>query len=222
MASRAMRSYKQSCGVAKALDVIGDRWSLLIVRELLIREACRYTDLRDGLPGIATNLLAERVRDLEAAGVVVREHAPAPVATTLIRLTERGRELQSVVLLLGSWGAPWLADAPADDCFRAHWLLMPLRLHLTDHAPDAPAVSMEIRIGGEALTVEAAAGAVRVRLGASGGADAVASGDPKTVLGLMSGRVDLNAARAAGLDYQGDPRVLARLVRAPVGPPSAP
>ena len=85
-----MRSYGQFCGLAKALDVIGDRWTLLIVRELLIRGACRYTDLRNGLPGIATNLLAERLRELEEAGVIEREEAPPPIATTLFRLTPRG------------------------------------------------------------------------------------------------------------------------------------
>ena len=77
-----MRSYGQYCSVAKALDVIGDRWTLLIVRELLLRGACRYTDLKNGLPGIATNLLADRLRELEAAGIVVREQAAPPVATT--------------------------------------------------------------------------------------------------------------------------------------------
>jgi hypothetical protein len=78
-----MRSYGQYCSIAKALDVVGDRWTLLIVRELLIRGACRYTDLKNGLPGIATNLLSDRIRELESAGLIRREEAPPPVATTL-------------------------------------------------------------------------------------------------------------------------------------------
>ncbi|HEY6225275.1 MAG TPA: helix-turn-helix domain-containing protein, partial [Gemmatimonadales bacterium] len=82
-----MRTYAQYCGLARALDVVGDRWTLLIVRELLLRESCRYTDLLSGLPGIATNLLAGRLADLEAAGVIVREEAPPPIATTIYRLT---------------------------------------------------------------------------------------------------------------------------------------
>src|SRR4029077_12966882 len=105
-----MRSYKQYCAIAKALDVIGDRWNLLIVRELLLLGACRYTDLHNGLPGIATHLLAERLRDpqtpppdtpptrrperlraLEREGIVPREEAPPPIATTLFRLTPRGQ-----------------------------------------------------------------------------------------------------------------------------------
>ena len=92
-----MRSYDEYCAVAKSLDVVGDRWTLLIVRELAIRGACRYTDLRNGLPGIATNLLAERLRELEHAGVIARENAPPPIATTLFRLTPRGEQLRPVL-----------------------------------------------------------------------------------------------------------------------------
>src|SRR5918911_4809011 len=109
-----MRSYGHYCGVAKALDLVGDRWSLLIIRELLLRAACRYTDLRDGLPGIATNLLAERLRDLEAAGIVERESAPPPVATTLFRLTDRGLELRPAIHALGHWGGARLEDEIGD------------------------------------------------------------------------------------------------------------
>src|ERR1700757_2727915 len=99
-----MRSYGQYCSVAKALDLVGDRWTFLIVRELLLRGACRYTDLRAGLPGIATNLLAERLRELEGAGVISSRAAPPPIATTLFSLTERGAALEPVIMQLGRWG----------------------------------------------------------------------------------------------------------------------
>src|SRR5260370_11848258 len=115
-----MRSYGQYCGMAKALDLIGDRWALLIVRELLIRGSCRYTDLREGLPGIATNLLVDRLRELEQSEVVTREVAPPPIATTLFRLTPRGEELEPIVYQLGCWGAPLLPKAPNTDAFRTH------------------------------------------------------------------------------------------------------
>ena len=92
-----MRSYNEYCSIAKSLDVVGDRWTLLIVRELAQRGACRYTDLRDGLPGIATNLLAERLRQLEQSGVVVREEAPPPIATTLLSCKASGRVVITVV-----------------------------------------------------------------------------------------------------------------------------
>src|SRR5689334_19645860 len=121
-----MRPYRQYCALAKALDVIGDRWNLLIVRELLFRGACRYTDLLHGLPGIATNLLADRLRELEQAGIVEREDAPPPIATTLFSLTERGRELKPVMHELGRWGAPIMLESVGDDEFRSHWLALPV------------------------------------------------------------------------------------------------
>src|SRR5258708_18207188 len=112
-----MRQYGQVCPLAKALDVVGDRWTLLIVRELSARP-CRYTDLRDGLPGIATNLLADRLKSLEAAGVITAEPAPPPVATTLYRLAERGAALLPSLHEPVTSGAPLLADPYATDAGR--------------------------------------------------------------------------------------------------------
>src|SRR5947207_3653412 len=117
-----MRTYDEYCAIAKSLDVVGDRWTLLIVRELALRGASRYTDLRSGLPGIATNLLADRLRELEAAGLIEREDAPPPVATTLFRLTERGAALEPVISELGRWGLPLMRDDRPDDEFRGQWL----------------------------------------------------------------------------------------------------
>ena len=117
-----MRSYDEYCALAKSLDLVGDRWTLLIVRELELRGACRYTDLRNGLPGIATNLLADRLRELEHEGVVVREEAPPPIATTLFRLTPRGAELRPVLESLVRWGMPLMtADNPATPCAATGW-----------------------------------------------------------------------------------------------------
>src|SRR6516225_9062301 len=139
-----MRSYNEYCAIAQALDVVGERWSLLIVRELLIQGPSRYTDLRNGLPGIATNLLADRLRDLEAAGVVAREEAPPPVATTLFRLTDRGRELEPVLLSLARWGGPMVQRPIDNEEFRSHWLALPLETHLVDHSPTKPPVTIEV------------------------------------------------------------------------------
>src|ERR1043166_1224286 len=112
-----MRSYNQFCAVAKSLDVVGERWTLLIVRELMLRGPSRYTDLREGLPGIATNLLADRLRDLEREGIVAREDAPPPVATTLFSLTPRGADLKPVIDSLGRWGAPLMVEPTGDEEF---------------------------------------------------------------------------------------------------------
>src|ERR1700746_2366554 len=140
-----MRSYDEYCSLAKSLDVVGDRWTLLIVRELLLRGACRYTDLKNGLPGIATNLLADRIRELEAAGLVRREEAPPPVATTLVHLTEAGAELEPVLRTLGWWGIRFMRQPADADEFRGHWFTYPVEFFLRDHAPDDPPASIELR-----------------------------------------------------------------------------
>jgi DNA-binding HxlR family transcriptional regulator len=208
-----MRSYKQRCGLAKALDVVGDRWTLLIVRELLIRGSCRYTEVRKGLPGIATNLLAERFRELEDAGIVIREEAPPPIAATLFRLSERGRELEEALLQLGRWGAPLLAHRAKGETLQPHWLVLPLKLVLVDGRPEEPEVNIELRAGGEIITIAASNGAIDVRLGAAEGAAAVVTGKPETILQLFAGRIDLPAAMAAGVRWEGAAEVLHRVVR---------
>jgi DNA-binding HxlR family transcriptional regulator len=208
----AMRSYKQRCGLAKALDVVGDRWTLLVVRELLIRGSCRYTDLRKGLPGIATNLLAERLRELENAGIVVREEAPPPIATALFRLSERGRELEGALLQLGRWGAPLLAYRAKGETLQSHWLVLPLKLVLVDGRPEDPPINIELRAGSEPITVAVSNGAIDVRLGAAGRAAAVVTGKAETILQLFAGRIDLAVALAAGTRWEGDPDALHRVV----------
>lgn len=206
-----MRSYRQYCALAKALDVIGDRWTLLIVRELLIRGSCRYTDLRNGLPGIATNLLAGRLRELERSGVLLRETAPPPVATDLYRLTPRGLELEPVVHQLGRWGRPLLANPHKKDTFCSHWLTLPAQALLSDNAPDGPAVTIEVRTGDEPLTIEIIGGRVCTRSGSAEHPDLVLTGEPQLIVGVLAGSLPLNQARAAGLKYQGDPAILRRV-----------
>jgi DNA-binding HxlR family transcriptional regulator len=196
-----MRSYRQYCAVAKALDVIGDRWNLLIVRELLLRGACRYTDLLHGLPGIATNLLVDRLRELEQAGIVYREDAPPPIATTLFRLTPRGEALNAAMLELGRWGAPLLAEPADNDAYRGHWLAS---LDLSDQAPDEPPVRIELRTGEEAVTLDTVDGSVRTRPGPAETPDLILTGPPQLVVGVLTGRLTLADAQAAGLEYDGD------------------
>ena len=207
-----MRSYGQYCPLAKTLDVVGDRWSLLIVRELLTLGDCRYTDLRKGLPGIATNLLADRLRDLEDVGVVSRVAAAPPVATTLFRLTPRGEELRPVLRAMAEWGVPLLAGAGDDDVFQAHWLGAPAAIYLVDTRPDEPAVTLEVCTGEGSVTLEAAGGAVRALRGPLGGAaGARLSGPHRPLLGVIAGRLTLAEAQEHGVTYDGDPAVLARM-----------
>jgi DNA-binding HxlR family transcriptional regulator len=205
-----MRSYGQYCAVARALDVIGDRWSLLIVRELLLRGASRYTDLREGLPGIATNLLVDRLRDLEEAGVVARVDAPPPVATTLYELTPRGSELAPVLDALGIWGGPLMARPQGADAFHSYWLAFPLG-RLTDNAPERPPVAIQIRTGDQPMVVETVDGRVRARPGTVEHPDAVLSGPPGPVLAVLRGLLSLDEATGRGLRIEGDRAAVERL-----------
>lgn len=207
-----VRSYQQYCAVAKALDVVGDRWVLLIVRELMTSGPSRYTDLLKGLPGIATNLLADRLRDMEKAGLVRREEAPPPVATTLFHLTERGRALHPILEELGRWGAPLMGVPQPTNVFRSHWLVFPLDAYLVDKSPKEPPVAIEIRTGDEPMVAETAEGRVRTRRGTVEHPDAVLSARPGLILGLLSGRFDLQEARKRGLEFKGNQKALQRVV----------
>src|SRR5579859_1461883 len=204
-----MRTYGQYCGLAKALDVVGDRWTLLIVRELLARGACRYTDLQQGLPGIATNLLADRLRDLEEAGVLQREESPPPLAAALFRLTPRGEALLPALLELGRWGAPLLAGAGKRDRFRSHWLALPIAVELEDQTPEGPPVCIELRSDDEPFLIEARDGAIHTRPGKAERPDLILSGPGPLITAVLFGKLDI--ATATGLKYEGDPLVLQRL-----------
>lgn len=206
-----MRSYNEYCAIAQALDVVGERWSLLIVRELLIRGPSRYTDLRFGLPGIATNLLADRLRELEEAGVVERREAPPPVATTLFSLTARGRELEPVLQALGRWGGPMVRRPIGENEFRSHWLAIPLETHLKDHAPKAPAQTIEIHTADQPMLVEVDRGQVDVRPGKAERPDLVLTGTASQVLGLLLNQLEFADAKQRGLKIEGDTRVLKRV-----------
>jgi DNA-binding HxlR family transcriptional regulator len=213
-----VRSYGQYCSLAKALDVVGDRWTLLIVREMLLRGACRYTDLRNGLPGIATNLLADRLRELELAGIVAREEAPPPIASTLFRLTPRGEELRGALVELARWGAPLMLEPDGDEEFRSHWLAIPVELYLTDRTPDRPPLTIEVQAGGEPMLIETVDGGARTYPGEATDPDAVLRGAPQLVIGVLSGRLELAAAERSGLRYEGDPAVLSRVRGEPRAP----
>jgi DNA-binding HxlR family transcriptional regulator len=117
-----VKSYRQFCSVAKALDVVGDRWALLVVRELLLGPR-RYTDLLEGLPGIGTNVLSTRLRELEGAGVVTRRRLPPPAPATVYELTDDGRDLRAVLQALGAWGQRRLVTPADGDTVEPRWFI---------------------------------------------------------------------------------------------------
>jgi DNA-binding HxlR family transcriptional regulator len=217
-----MRSYGQLCAMAKALDMIGDRWSLLIVRELLPGRPCRYTDLQHGLPGIATNMLAERLRQLEQAGIITRELAPPPVATTVFTLTERGKELLPVIRELARWGAPLLAGASDEDVFRSGWMALQFELFYYDPEPGKPPVTIQIRTADEPMIITTGEGKVHARRGTASNPDATLAGPPLVVIGALSGRLTLAEARRQGLHIQGQPAALARIRPSAASGPAQP
>jgi len=206
-----VRSYGQFCSVAKALDVVGDRWTLLIVRELILQGPCRYTDLKGALPGIATNLLAERLRELETAGLIWREDAAPPVATTLFHLTEAGTELEPALAALGAWGIRYMAEPADHDEFRSHWFAFPVSLFLHDRDPDGPPIAIELRATGRPAVIEVSGGSVRTRLGTTPTPDLVLGGTPQLILGLISAHLTPGQAKEAGLEIEGNVGVLTRL-----------
>jgi DNA-binding HxlR family transcriptional regulator len=207
-----MRSYGQYCSVAKSLDVIGDRWTLLIIRELLLRGACRYTDLKNGLPGIATNLLADRIRELEAAGLVRREEAPPPVATTLVHLTEAGAELEPVVKALGWWGLRYMAGPADADQFRGQWFAYVVEFFLRDRDPGGPPATIELRTEAGPAVIEVSGGEVRFRVGSVPHPDLVLAGRPQLIDALISGQLSADEVTAYGLEISGDAGLLDRVL----------
>ena len=210
-----MRSYRQHCGLAKALDLVGDRWTLLIVRDLLAGPA-RYSDLLHSLPGIATNLLTERLREMERAGLIAlypvagTGRARAPVQFTL---TDRGRALEPVIAAFGVWSAPFMGEPGRRDRLRARWLTVPAYLYLRDVRPSGPAVRVALRCtGDDSLLVETTGTErVRARVGDASDADLALTGPTRVVFRALMGRSSLADAKRQGLAVDGDERILARL-----------
>ncbi|MDT0269644.1 winged helix-turn-helix transcriptional regulator [Streptomyces sp. DSM 44915] len=139
------RSYDQYCAIARALDAVGDRWALLIVRELLAGPR-RYTDLHTELPGVSTDMLAARLKSLEREAVLTRRRLPPPASAAVYELTDRGRALLPVLTSLAAWGAPALAECRDTDAVRAHWLALPLREQLLEYAGAPAGVTVDVEL----------------------------------------------------------------------------
>lgn len=178
-----MRTYADSCGIARALDRVGERWALLVVREL-VHGPKRFSDLRGGLPRIAPDVLAQRLRELEEAGVVHRRTLPPPAAARVYELTAWGRELEPVLIALGRWGsrAPLPTRPPALGTDAAVLALQ------TTFDPDAAGdlrETYELRLGAERFTLDVAEGRLEVRRGPATQPAAVVETDTATLAGLL-------------------------------------
>jgi DNA-binding HxlR family transcriptional regulator len=215
-----MKTYGQYCAVARSLDLVGDRWVLLIVRELLSQGPCRFTDLRDGLPGIATNLLASRLKDMEENGLITRVDAPPPVATGLYQLTERGQQLQPVIAALLEWGLPTMPIVSEGESVRGNWLGMLGQLRLRDREPKRGPLTIAIDTAEAPAHLVSRGEEFELRRGRPAAADIRLSGQARLIGGYLAGFLPLDEARLLGLDADGDAEALRRLeIPAPASPP---
>ena len=197
-----MKRYGQYCGLARALDVIGERWSLLVVRELL-EGPRRYGELSQGLPGIATNLLVERLRSLEADGVVERQDDGR------YALTSWGEDLHEVVYALGRWAGPLMARPRGDDHFRPGWMRHMVVARFEGVDPERTDVTVELRCDeAEPVTLISSEGRVRLTRGGSPSADITLAGPAEPVVGLLLGRIDRTEAERLGVRTSGNLRRL--------------
>jgi DNA-binding HxlR family transcriptional regulator len=207
------RTYGDGCGIAHALDLVGERWALLVVRELLLGPL-RFSDLRAGLPGASPAVLSQRLRDLERAGVVGRRDLPPPAASSVYELTSHGAGLEPIVIALGSWAlrSPLVPAGPVS----AVSAMLTLRTYFRP-APAGPAQArpgvVRVRLGDRFYLVRVAAGGIEVTAGQATTGEAGVDTDPDTFVALLTGRLDLaDAVESGAVRVDGDLAAVTRLV----------
>lgn len=206
------RSYGQYCGLAHALDLVGERWQMLVVRELAL-EPQRFTDLLAGLPGMSRTVLASRLRSLERAGVVQRGVLPPPAASAVYELTDYGRDLGPILLGLCRWGVRSLGPR-AEEPLHSNWLALALEAHFHAAAADGVRRVYELRLRDGPFRLTVADGDVSTARGTAADADLVLEADDDALVGLLAGRVSPEAAVADGAVavVTGDPADLRRFL----------
>jgi DNA-binding HxlR family transcriptional regulator len=190
------KSYAQYCPVAHALELVGERWALLVVRELL-NGPKRYTDLASALPGIGTNILAGRLRDLEQADVVQKRRLPPPAAVQVYELTPYGEELREPLYALARWGAKSLGAPTSEDSFSPGWLVNAVRATCLG-GERVPSGEIELRVAEDVVHVRFEGREPVVELGSSDTADLVIETDPATLFCMASREQSIKEAIGAG------------------------
>lgn len=204
-------SYRQYCGAARALDVVGDRWTLLIVRELMFGPR-RFTDLIDGLPGISRNLLTERLRGLEDDGVVARGELPPPSASRIYELTDDGRDLAAALVPLVAWGARRLGGRDPNETFRPQWAALAMATFADREATRGLAETYQYEVGRTVFHFVIDDGAIELRYGRTDNAVVTLSTDEETWADMAAGQTSASAAAARGkLTLVGDGDALRRM-----------
>jgi DNA-binding HxlR family transcriptional regulator len=186
-----VKTYSQFCPVAHALELVGERWALLVVRELL-NGPKRYTDLSAALPGIGTNILAGRLRDLEQAGIVRKGRLPPPAAAQVYELTPYGEELREPLYALGRWGARSLGPPRPNDTIAPGWLVNAVRATCTGGC--VPDKVFELRVDADAVTARFENDELIVESGSATEADTVIETDPATLFCVASGQLSVEKA----------------------------
>jgi DNA-binding HxlR family transcriptional regulator len=207
------KHYDQYCPMAHALSLVGERWSLLIVRELL-RGPKRYTDLAHGLPGIGTNILASRLKDLEEGGVIEKRKLPPPAASTVYELTEYGAGLQEALYALARWGARSLGPPTKKDDLYEDWGLNALPAVFNSEEARGLTETYVLKIGEDAFTARIVDGVLEPSCGAAADADLVVETDPETFFLLCAGQLEpKDAVKSGRASVKGDRALLERCFR---------
>jgi DNA-binding HxlR family transcriptional regulator len=205
------RSYDDGCAAAHALDLVGERWALLVVRELLLGPK-RFTDLRAGLPGTSPNVLAQRLRELEGAGVVRRRKLPPPAASRIYELTEWGKDLEPVIISLGRWGVR-SPSKPRDAELSVDSLILSFRTMFEAQRAEGLEASYEIRLGEESFRAEVADGRFEIERGVADGPDAIVETNAAILAALVyEGRDLAEALRSGDVRIEGDTETVERFL----------
>ena len=207
------RNYQQYCSLARALDLVGERWTLLIIRDLLAGPR-RYKDLQDSLDGIGTNLLASRLKELEANDLIESTTLAPHSSARAYQLTARGRALEQSVVALAQWGLP-LLDAPRDDGhWRPHWNHIALKARFNEVAARDIDETYALEIGGYPHYVSVRDGRIETREGVPPHADLVLRADSETFVSIVEGKLNLKDAIAQGLmQMEGSGETLVRMAK---------
>jgi DNA-binding HxlR family transcriptional regulator len=212
LGAMAKRSYGEACGIPRALDRVGERWALMVVRELLLGPK-RFTDLREGLPHLSPDVLAQRLRELEESGIVTRRVLPPPAASKVYELTDWGRELEDVLLALGRWGAR-APLSPEEACMSIDSHVVSLQTLFDPETAGDFAPTVELRLGDDVFALAVVGDRIEAERGPATAPDIVIATDPATLLALIHRQLDLPDALAAGqATVTGDKRAARRFLR---------
>lgn len=207
------RDYEQYCGLATGLDVVGDRWTLLIVRELLFGPK-RFTDLETGLPGIPPSLLSARLKELHSAGLLAREVLPPPAGSTVYRLTDAGKELEEALYALARWGVRFGRRPRKSDAARPEWAVFAFHSLFRPEAAEGVHDVYELRLREGTFRLAVENGVLEVGGASGSSADVTLTGDMTTVLFTLMGRIPAKeAVREGKLEIRGDEKAVDRLLK---------